>query len=120
MPAAVDHQPDELVSIIRDHEYVHARDWFAGIPISPQLRISEEEALLLDPNVIISVMEVRAYRHQLNVMSEELKSRFGIYLSTSSGYNAHRHRLQRALEDPRSSFEEKVIREFLSNLDQMI
>ena len=120
LPPAISYQQEELISIIRDHEYVHAQDWFVGIPISPQFRISHDEEMSLDQDIIRAVMEVRAYRSQLKAMPEELKNQLGVHLSTSSGYSVHRFLLERALQDPRSSFEEKVIREFLSALDQMI
>ncbi|MBI4152412.1 hypothetical protein HY495_01765 [Candidatus Woesearchaeota archaeon] len=110
-------QEDELVSIIRDHEYVHASDWSAGIPINSQYRITTQNKDQLILDTINAIMEVRAYEHQLEAMPLEWKER-SIFDTISSNHSRHYQFLRSRLAAEDSSPSEKnIIQDFLRALN---
>ncbi|MBI4152411.1 hypothetical protein HY495_01760 [Candidatus Woesearchaeota archaeon] len=72
-PEIQGYSPEECLSIIKDHAYVYAQDWFDGIPINATRRITAEEGEHFLRKTIYGILEARAYRHQLAVMPEHLK-----------------------------------------------
>ncbi|MBS3169210.1 hypothetical protein J4210_01895 [Candidatus Woesearchaeota archaeon] len=72
-PVVKEYSPEECISLLKDHEYVHVQDWFDGIPINATRRITAEEEPQFLKKTIIGIMKARAYRHQLAVMPEYLK-----------------------------------------------
>ncbi|MBI2102249.1 hypothetical protein HYT55_00280 [Candidatus Woesearchaeota archaeon] len=106
---------EEILSILRDHEYVHASDWAEGISISSKRKITLMNCENLSPDVIHYVMEVRAYENQLKSMPDNVKDR-RIYRIASRNYAWNVNRLRERLKmDLPSSFERRVIREFLTS-----
>ncbi|MBS3169209.1 hypothetical protein J4210_01890 [Candidatus Woesearchaeota archaeon] len=114
-PAALFVPADELVSIIRDHEYVHASDWCGGIPIDHQRRITIQNKDRLIPETINAIMEVRAYGHQLEAMPLEWAER-PIFENASSNYSRNYQFLKsRLAAEDSSRFERNILRDFLKN-----
>ncbi len=120
-PPAVGYSQKELVSIIRDHEYVHAQDWVEGMPINSHCKITCEEEKLFSPGTIKLMMEMRAQQHQLDAMPEDWKSKktspqHAFYREIIGRYWGYGLALERMERTTTSDYEKMVIGDFLKFL----
>ena len=113
--AAISFSPEELVSIIRDHEYIHAQDWFGTIPINSRRRITLSNDERLSDKTIKAIIEVRAYKHQLQCMPQEWKDK-NIRKAAIAGYIKFHSDLQQTREITDSNYEKRLISDFLRAL----
>ncbi len=110
--AAISYTPEELVSIIRDHEYVHAQDWFGTIPINARRRITIENDHRLDPKTITAIIEVRAYNHQLDCMPDDWEDK-RIHKAAIAGYTEYYSQLNQIKNTTDNNYEKRLIADFL-------
>lgn len=103
---------EELVDILKNHEYVHARDWARGIPINGSQRITEDNRAQIRTTVIQALMEVRAYANQLEKMSEGWEKR-PICWSAFKCSSRHSSFLEETLKTPTNETERSLIQDFL-------
>ncbi len=115
-PSAANYSLDELVSIIRDHEYVHAQDWTGGIPINQNRKVTRQNVDLLLPTTVKAIMEIRAYRHQLEIIPPSLYHQ-RVYLAAINRYNEyHLSLLDFRYSELLPTFDKEVIEDFLQAL----
>lgn len=114
-PLASERSPEELVSIIRDHEYVHARDWFNGIPINSRRKITCKNEDFFSSSAIKLMMEVRAYKHQLKTIPENLKNSY-FYPVIAERYENYCRALEKMEKTTLLNYEGRAIGEFLKFL----
>ncbi len=113
--AAISFSKEELVSIIRDHEYIHAQDWFATIPINSRKRITLSNDERLSDKTIKAIIEVRAYKHQLQCMPPEWKDK-NIRKAAIVGYIRFHSELQQTKNTTNNNYEKRLISDFLRTL----
>ncbi len=111
-PSAANYAAEELVSIIRDHEYIHAQDWFEGIPINYEQRITQQNISRFLPDTVKAMAEVRAYKHQLDAMPEAWARR-EISRTAFDNYCGYKRVLENILKFPENQYELEIVREFL-------
>ena len=116
--AAVSYSQEELVSIIRDHEYIHAQDWFGTIPINSRRRITLSNDERLSDKTIKAITEVRAYNHQLHQMPNEWKDKT-ICKAATAGYNQYYSELQQTRNITDNNYEKRLINDFLRTLNHL-
>lgn len=115
-PLAGDFSEAELLSIIRDHEYTHALDWFSGIPINSHHKITNKEKNkdFFSPDTIRLMMEVRACKKQLEAMPEDWKDSNLHRMILGYGKGC-RDSLGMVVMSPKCGFEQEAVCEFLSS-----
>ncbi len=113
--AAISFSPEELVSIIRDHEYIHAQDWFGTIPINSRRRITLSNDERLSDKTIKAITEVRAYKHQLQCMPQEWKHK-NIRKAAIAGYTKFHSELEQTRNTTDNNYEKRLISDFLRTL----
>ncbi len=113
--ATISYTPEELVSIIRDHEYIHAKDWFGTIPLNAWRRITLENDQRLDPKTIKTIMEVRAYKHQLDRMPDQWKNTI-IRKAAIAGYAQNYLELVQTKNTTKNNYKKRLIADFLRAL----
>lgn len=103
---------EEFVSVLHDHEYVHAGDWARGIPINNDQRITEDNRAQLKRGVIQALMEVRASANQLDKMSDEWEGRV-LCRSAFNWYHRYSSFLEDTIKTSTNETERKLICDFL-------
>ncbi len=115
-PPALSYRPEELISIIRDHEYIHALDWFSGIPLNTRHKITSPNKNRFSSKTIRAIMEVRAYRHQLQTIPEEWEDHS--FCRTIFGeYQFWHCELEESKRTTPSTYERRAITEFLRSVE---
>lgn len=104
---------EEFLSVLNDHEYVHARDWARGIPINGSQRITEDNRSQIKRNAIQALMEMRAYANQLEKMPDDWEGR-ALCRSAFKGYYRHSSFLEETLKISTNETERILIRDFLA------
>lgn len=105
-----------FVSGVLDHEAVHTRDFMRGIPLADGTMINYRNFFQLREEALTSILELRAYRVQLDQLrkkritdSEEGK----VFESTLERYLNFYTNLLREI-NPRTTLEERAREEYLS------